>query len=108
IPAAEGADGESLAPLLANPQREWPHAAYTQVTRGQANLPRAFQGRSVRNERYRYTEWDYGRRGAQLYDYETDPEERSNLAGTPAHAAVEREMKALLERRFPRPEGLGG
>ena len=30
-------------------------------------------GRSIRTERYRFTEWDDGQQGVQFYDYESDP-----------------------------------
>ncbi len=92
---APASDGESLRPLLENPNATWDHAAYTQVTRGRLDR-QGFMGRSVRNECYRYTEWDEGRRGAQLYDYQADPKERKNLAHDPDHAATVGEMKALL------------
>jgi uncharacterized sulfatase len=65
--------------------------AYTQVTRGQR------QGRSVRTERHRYTEWDGGRRGVELYDYETDPAETENLAAKPEMAETVRRLTKLLE-----------
>jgi len=49
-------------------------------------------GRSIRTDRYRYTEWDEGREGVELYDYETDPEEHVNLAHNP-----DRKTKKLME-----------
>lgn len=82
--------GKSLKPLLENPQATWDKPAFTQVWRG------TFAGHSVRTERYRYTEWDDGKQGAQLYDYETDPQEHRNLAQDPAHATIVAEMKRLL------------
>ena len=33
-------------------------------------------GRSVRTIKWRYTEWDEGRRGIELYDLEADPKKR--------------------------------
>ena len=42
-----------------------------------------FPGHSVRNERWRYTEWDNGKQGAELYDHEADPHEYANLANDP-------------------------
>lgn len=67
-------DGVSLRPVLENAQARVRDAAFTQVER------RTFQGRSIRTERWRYTEWDDGRKGVELYDYQTDPDETRNLA----------------------------
>jgi arylsulfatase A-like enzyme len=53
-------------------------------------------GRSVRDDRYRYIEWDDGRGGRQLYDHETDPHELTNLADLPQHAARVGQMHDLL------------
>ena len=39
-----------------------------------------YQGRSVRTDRWRYTEWDGGKRGVELYDHDNDPHEWKNLA----------------------------
>lgn len=83
-------EGHSLWPLLENPEAKWNHLAFTVQTRGW------FIGRSVRTERWRYTEWDEGRRGAMLFDHDTDPREMRNLINDPRHAAVVKEMKNLL------------
>ena len=84
-------DGKSLKPLLEDPSMKWEKPAFTQVTRA------AFMGRSVRTERYRYTEWDAGKKGAQLFDYENDPQELTNLVQDPKSAATVKEMKGLLK-----------
>jgi uncharacterized sulfatase len=68
-----GVEGTSFALLLDNPQRNWKKAAYTVVQH------RRVIGRSVRTDRYRYTEWD-SPEVAELYDHETDPKEFRNLA----------------------------
>jgi len=86
--------GRSLRPLLRNPQARWDKPAITQVRRGSGD--QAFMGYSVRNERYRYTEWDEGRKGAELYDYDRDPKELQNLASEPNHAKVVAQMRLLL------------
>jgi uncharacterized sulfatase len=87
--------GASLRPLLDDPSAKWERPAYTQLQRAQ------FPGYSVRDERYRYTEWDGGSRGVQLFDYETDPGELNNLAADTAHAATVERMKGLLARIAP-------
>jgi uncharacterized sulfatase len=75
LAAPEGLEGTSLAPLLDDPGRSWKRAAYTQVVHN------GVMGRSVRTERYRYTEWDDGRRGVEVYDHDRDQHEFNNLAG---------------------------
>jgi uncharacterized sulfatase len=59
--------GVSLRPLMEAPGQAWDRPAFTQVQRGK------FPGRSVRTERWRYTEWDHGAKGVELYDHENDP-----------------------------------
>jgi len=96
LPQAPSMEGASFTPLLSSPQREWKKAAYTMVARGKDRF-----GRSVRTERYRYTEWDNGQHGAEFYDHETDPNEWTNLAWpgrtrTPRQSAALEEMKTML------------
>jgi uncharacterized sulfatase len=88
-------EGFSLVPLLQNPSSSWDHPAYTQVQRGD------FAGHSVRTQLWRYTEWDFGKQGAELYNEETDPKELHNLAGNPAFKDVVAQMKALLKKVHP-------
>ena len=83
-------EGASLKPLLENPQAAWERPAFTQVQRG------GFPGYSVRTERWRYTEWDDGKQGAQLYDHDADPQELHNLAGDAKYAKSVEEMKTLV------------
>jgi len=90
LPASSAHEGSSLKPLLEDPQRAWKKGAFTQVMRGQK------PGVSVRTEHWRYTEWDGGAAGAELYDHDADPKELKNLAGDPAHAKTQEELKALL------------
>lgn len=102
-------DGKSLKPLLDDPAAGWDKPAVTQVSRGTPTAtgeqrPKGqpwFMGYTVRTERYRYTEWDGGKKGAQLYDYEADPQETKNLADDPKHAALVARLKAHL----PHPGG---
>jgi len=89
--------GRSLRALLDDPLAAWEKPAVTQLTRGK------FAGYSVRTERWRYTEWDEGRQGSELYDYAADPEEEHNLISDPRHAQIVSELKALIEK--PRRTG---
>lgn len=90
-------DGFSLAPLLQNPAADWEHPAYTQVQRGDT------PGHSVRTEVWRYTEWGFGKMGAELYNEETDPLELNNLVNNPAYTEVVKKMKSLLKTIHPEP-----
>ena len=80
-------EGVSLTTLLRNPgDRRWTKPALSQI-RG---------GRSVRTERWRYTEWEAGKLGRELYDHRTDPLEQHNLAEDPNFAATMARLRALL------------
>ncbi len=94
LPAPEGLEGRSLRPLLDDPDGPGKPAAITQVRRGGRQDP--FQGYAARSQRYRYVEWDGGRRGVELYDHDADPHEHHNLADDPRHAGTVAEMKRLL------------
>ena len=83
-------EGRSFRPLLRQPDKEWKEAAFTQVQRG------AVMGRTVRTDRWRYTEWDGGKQGAELYDQQNDPGEYHNHGNDPGCAAVRERMARLL------------
>jgi iduronate 2-sulfatase len=82
-------EGHSLVPLLARPDAPWDRPAHSLVHH------QGLIGRTVCNERWRYTEWDDGK-SHELYDHHTDPGEYHNLADEPHQAATLAEMKRLL------------
>jgi uncharacterized sulfatase len=86
LPAPAGVEATSFAPLLRDPQRAW-HPAFAY----------AGKGRSVITDRYRYTEWGSAKQ-AELYDHQSDPAEFTNLAHQPRHAALQEEMRRLLQQ----------
>jgi iduronate 2-sulfatase len=90
-------EGASLAPLLAEPGRAWERPAFTQLVRLD------FHGWSVRTERWRYTEWDGGAVGRELYDHASDPGEHVNLAEDPEHAATAAELAARIAAEREKP-----
>jgi arylsulfatase A-like enzyme len=92
-----GLEGHSLLPLAKDPQSSWDHPAYTVCRNGPAI------GQSVRNERYRYSQFTGGSGGAVLFDHDLDPHEMTNLADDPKHKDTVAEMKDLLEK-LPRSQ----
>ena len=50
----------------------------------------------MRTDRWRYTEWDGGKRGVELYDHANDPHEWTNLANIPEYAETVHELRQLL------------
>lgn len=90
LEAPSGLDGASLRPLLDEPEAPWGRAAFTELVRV------GFHGWSVRTERWRYTEWDDGSVGRELYDHQSDPAEITNLAELPQHAATVAELAARI------------
>ena len=79
-------EGTSFAPLLANPQQKWKTAAFSQYLRPGKEK---FMGRSLRTDRWRYTEWSNMKDeviGTELYDERADPHENHNLAKDSANA----------------------
>jgi uncharacterized sulfatase len=95
LPPPGGLHGASLRPLLEAPDAAWNRPAFTQVWRG------TFPGHSVRTERWRYTEWDNGKKGVELYDHRSDPRELVNRAEDPQLAQVVTEMRALVRQNWP-------
>ncbi len=122
--------GQSLVPMLRDPSATGRGWALTQVNRGAggggagkgkakakaattAGTPatpanRGFSGYSLRTPRWRYTEWDEGKQGRELYDHSSDPRELTNLATLPAHAAtvatLSTQLQAAVKTTFP-PSG---
>jgi uncharacterized sulfatase len=94
----EGLQGVSLKKYLDDPTLPGKQAAFSQVQRGGAKMGKPFMGRTVRTERWRYIEWDGGKRGAQLYDHDADPHEQTNLANDPRHAETVKTLKAMLAK----------
>lgn len=107
VPVPKGADGRSLAALLLAPDptktpdgaslRFDDRSALTEVITGGRH---GMHGMSMRTKRWRYTRWDGGKAGRQLYDHDADSHELTNLADRPEHAATIRELDGEVDRRI--------
>jgi arylsulfatase A-like enzyme len=93
----ENVQGQSLVPMLKDPSSVGRGWALTQVTRGGAQNRNRFFGYSLRTPRWRYTEWDQGKEGRELYDHDRDPKELTNLASDPKHANTINELSEQLQ-----------
>jgi len=100
LPSKSGLEGNSIVPLLKNPEASWNHPSVT--THGLGN-------HSVRNERYRYIVYEDGTE--ELYDHDTDPQEWKNLANDQKYAGVKKELIVFLPKvnapNAPRHKGAG-
>ncbi len=93
LPIPKHVEGPSLRPLLLDPSAAWPHVALT--TWGRNN-------HAIRTDRWRYIRYANGEE--ELYDEQSDPQEWTNVAGRPEHAA----LKSQLAQHLPqvnKPEG---
>jgi len=95
IPAPKNLQGQSLVPILKNTNETGRGWAITQVTRGGQN--NQFYGYSLRTKRWRFTEWDNGLRGRELYDHDADPKEITNLIGKPEVEIVTKDLSQQLQ-----------
>ena len=89
-------EGTSFAPLLADPALKWKPAAFSQYLRPGKEK---FMGRSIRTDRWRYTEWSNMKDevvGTELYDERSDPQENHNLAKNASNAATVASMAKQL------------
>jgi len=112
LKAPENLPGKSLKPQLEDVSAPSKGFALTQVRRGVGGGGKgkakgkakteggAFPGYSLRTDRFRYTEWDGGEKGVELYDHENDPQEFHNLASDPDYkdeiAELSQQLHALV------------
>jgi iduronate 2-sulfatase len=105
LPDPDGVEGRSLKAIVDDPAARVKQAAFTQHPRpayykGEPDV----MGRSVRTERYRYTQWRDFRTGqlvaAELYDHQKDPLETVNRAADPSFAEAVEQCRRLYHRQF--------
>lgn len=90
LPLPSHLEGQSLTRFLDNPRAAWDRSARTVMVRN------GCLAKTVRTAQWRYTEWDEGRRGTELYDHEHDPHELRNLSGQAKYRAIAATLKKDL------------
>jgi len=95
LPLPDHLEGTSFAPLLDDPDRTWKTAAFSQFPRND------HMGRSIRTERYRFTQWAQTNNpnklgGIELYDHKSDPQENINIANRPENAELVKRLTGQL------------
>ncbi len=88
VPERNGLDGQSLVPLLKNPQEEWERPVLTTF---------GYQNHAIQTEKWRYISYNDG--GEELYDSEADPNEWVNLASFSKYESVKAELMEYLPTR---------
>lgn len=116
VKAPTNLQGQDLTPLLKDPNAAGRGWALTQVVRAgggqaggkggkKAGSPGRFFGYSLRTSNWRYTEWDEGKQGSELYNHDTDPKEITNLAKDPKHAEIvaklSQQLRVAAKGTFP-------
>ena len=85
IVAPSYVDGNSLVPLLENPDSEWESTAISALYDRYV---------SIRTERFRYTRYKPDQE--EFYDYSTDPHQWNNQIDNPEYAATIRRLRSLV------------
>ncbi|MBD2703839.1 sulfatase [Spirosoma sp. BT702] len=106
IPTPKQIQGKSFKKLVDNPGLTHRSSAISQFPR-----PWTYKknpeliGYSIRNQRFRYTEWrryqDGNVAASELYDLEHEPIERTNLSGQSAYRNILKDMSQALHNEIP-------
>lgn len=98
VPLPSHLEGQSLVPNLTDPKRTGDQIALSQYAR----FAEQYIGHAIRTNRFRWVEWSDSKSGmlvhTELYDHESDPDERWNRASSPAYAARIDDLRRRLQQ----------
>lgn len=100
VPIPDGLEGSSFTPLFDDPERIWKRAAFSQYPRLIPGVGEGV-GRSLRTDRYRYTEWaaeESPYKASELYDYRADPHETRNIALLRENVSLVNGLAGMLQQ----------
>lgn len=103
LPVPTELEGTSFKPLLTNPSRPWKKGALSQFLRP-ADGRGPVMGRALRTDRYRLVEWRSRKNVLieyELYEYNGEQGETTNLARQPDQATNVQQLSELLNRGWP-------
>ena len=82
LPIPEQLEGLSMVPVIREPTTPWKSAAFSKIGK-------VYGKRSIRTQRYRYSESiRSASSGKELYDHNTDPDEKVNIADLPENSTL--------------------
>jgi len=97
IPKATAAHGNSWRPLFEERDPEWRQSfLYEYISYPEDQC--VGKHRAVRTDRWKFIHYLQDPEGFEMFDLQSDPEERNNLYGDPAHQGRADELRLELER----------
>lgn len=104
IPLPGHLQGESLVPVLEDPEAKIKNYACSIFPRNRTEDERTITGFSIRTDSYRYIEWIHLQSGItmakELYDHKEDPIEQRNIAESPGYGHAVKELSVILHRQY--------
>ncbi len=104
IDQPEHLQGESLVPVIENPQVQIKDAAYSIFPRNRTKEEETITGFSIRTQQFRYTEWIHIASGlmlaSELYDHKIDSLENFNVTGAKSNASTVRILSEKIHEKF--------
>ena len=104
FPIATDLEGHSLVPLIRGEKETAPRIAHSMVFHYDVAGKRDVVSRTIIAAQWRYTEWEGGTAGRELYWRADDPAEYRNRIADPALATTAREGQSALQKlSAPKP-----